>query len=109
MAIKLSDLTKQTRTIQVDIGASEPLEVEYRVQAYTPEVESEIANADQRPAGTLARILSKLVVRWSLVDDYGEMYPLDEKSTAKLPLSLMLAVFTKIAEDMRPNPMSAGG
>lgn len=109
MAIKLSDLTKQTRVIQVDIGASEPLEVEYRIQAYTPEIESEIANADQRPAGTLARILSKLVVRWSLVDDYGEMYPLDEKSTAKLPLSLMLEVFTKIAEDMRPNPMSAGG
>lgn len=109
MAIKLSDLTEQTRVIQVDIGASEPLEVEYRIQAYTPEIESEIANVDQRPAGTLARILSKLVVRWSLVDDYGEMYPLDEKSTAKLPLSLMLAVFTKIAEDTRPNPMSAGG
>lgn len=110
MAIKLSDLTEQTRVTQVDIGASEPLEVEYRIQAYTPEIESEIANnADQRPAGTLARILSKLVVRWSLVDDYGEMYLLDEKSTAKLPLSLMLAVFTKIAEDMRPNPMSAGG
>lgn len=108
MAIKLSDLTKQTRTIQVDVGASEPLEVEYRIQAYTPEVESEIANADQRPAGTLARILSKLVVRWSLVDDYGEMYPLDEKSTAGLPLSLMLAVFTKIAEDMRPNLTNAG-
>lgn len=109
MAIKLSDLTKQTRVIQVDIGASEPLEVEYRTQAYTPEVESEIANAEQRPAATLSRILSMLVVRWSLVDDNGNMYPLDEKNTARLPLSLMLAVFSKIAEDMRPNSMSAGG
>lgn len=108
MAIKLSDLTKQTRTIRVDVGAGEPLEVEYRVQAYTPEIESEIANADQRPAGTLARILSKLVVRWSLVDDDSNMYPLDEKSAARLPLSLMLAVFSKIAEDMRPNQTSAG-
>ncbi len=109
MAVKLSDLTRQTKTIEVEVGASEPLEVEYRIQAYTPEIESEIANADQRPAGTLARILSKLVVRWSLVDDNGDMYPLDEKSAAKLPLSLMLAVFAKIAEDMRPNAVSAGG
>lgn len=109
MPIKLSDLTKQTRVIQVDVGANEPLEVEYRIQAYTPEIESEIANAEQRPAATLARILSMLVVRWSLVDDNDAMYPLDEKSTAKLPLPLMLAVFSKIAEDMRPNPMSAGG
>lgn len=108
MAIKLSDLTKQTRTIQVDVGASEPLEVEYRIQAYTPEIEAEIANAESRPAATLSRILSMLVLRWSLVDDYGEMYPLDEKSTAKLPLSLMLSVFAKIAEDMRPNLLNAG-
>lgn len=109
MPIKLSDLTKQTRTIQVDIGASEPLEVEYRIQAYTPEIESEIANAEQRPAATLSRILSMLVVCWSLVDDNGSMYPLDEEYTVKLPLSLMLSVFSKIAEDMRPNLMTAGG
>lgn len=108
MAIRLSDLTKQTRTIQVDVGASEPLEVEYRLTAYTPEIESEIANAEQRPAGTLARILSKLVLRWSLVDDDGKMYPLDEKHAEKLPLSLMLVIFAKIAEDMRPSLTNAG-
>ena len=107
MAIKLSDITRQTRTVQVDVGASEPLEVEYRIQAYTPEVESKITDAEQRPAATLANILSKLVVRWSLVDDDGKMYLLDEAHTAKLPLQLMLAVFGKIAEDMRPNPPNA--
>lgn len=106
MTIKLSDLTKQTRTIQVDVGVSEPLEVEYRVQAYTSEIEAEIANAEERPAGTLARVLARLVVRWSLQDDDGSMYPLDEKHTARLPLSFMLAIFAKIAEDMRPNPTS---
>ncbi len=108
MSIKLSDLTKQTRILAVDVGAAEPLEVEYRVQAYTPEIESEISRADQRPAGTLSRILSMLVVRWSLVDDDGSMFPLDEVHTAKLPLSFMLSVFAKIAEDMRPNAMNAG-
>jgi hypothetical protein len=109
MAVKLSDLTKQARVIYIDIGASEPLEVEYRVQAYTPEVEYEILNAESRPAGTLARILGKLIVRWSLVDDDGNMYPLDESHTAKLPLQLMITIFSKIAEDMRPNSMNAGG
>ncbi|MEZ0396837.1 MAG: hypothetical protein ABWK53_10470 [Anaerolineales bacterium] len=108
MAIKLSDLTKQTRVIQVDVGASEPLEIEYRVQAYTPEIEAEIAGAEQRPAGTLAHILSKLVVRWSLIDDNGEMYPLDNDHVMRLPLSFMLTIFTKIAEDMRPNLPNAG-
>lgn len=112
MPIRLSDLTKQTRVIHVDVGASELLEVEYRVQAYTPELEAEIASADkgaeQRPVRTLSRILSMLVVRWSLVDDRGDMYPLDEQHTSKLPLQLMLAVFTAIAEDMRPNSTSAG-
>lgn len=102
MAIKLSDITKTTKTITVDIGASEPLEVEYRVNAYTPEVESEITGANDKPARALSNILQKLVARWTLVNDSGEMYP----TNGDLPLQVMLSVFAAIANDMRPNPPS---
>lgn len=108
MSIRLSELTKETRKIQVHVGASEPLEVEHRIQAYTPEIEAELTGAENRPAGTLAKILCRLVASWTLEDDDGDMYPLDEEHAARLPLPFMMAVFAAIAEDMRPNPPKAG-
>lgn len=108
MGIRLSDITRSTRKITVDIGAHEPLEIEYRAEAYTPELEALIDNAEKRPASTLAQMLSRLVVSWTLEEDDGRMYPPDEKHLAKLPMSFLLAVFTAIAEDMRPNPPKAG-
>lgn len=108
MPITLSELTRKTRKITVDIGASEPLEVEYRIQAYTPEVESVILNVGERPAMALAEVLKRLVVSWNLVDDNGEMYPLDNDHLHKMPLQIMMSIFQAIAEDMRPNPATAG-
>jgi len=108
MAIRLSDLTKETRKISVNIGASEPLEIEYRARAYTAELEDNLTGAQEHPAATLAQILQRLVVSWNLVDDNDRPYPLDETHLGKLPVQVMIAIFQAIAEDMRPNPPTAG-
>lgn len=108
MPITLSELTKKTRKITVDIGANEPLEVEYRIQAYTPEIESVVLSVGERPAMALAEVLKRLVVSWNLVDDNGKMYPLDDEHLNKMPLQIMMAIFQAIAEDMRPNQTTAG-
>lgn len=105
--MKLSDLTRETKKVTIEIGG-QVLEVEYRVNAYTPEVEAELVNAEKKPAWTMSRVLSKLVVTWSLEDEDGNMYPVDEAHTEKLPLQFMLNVFQAIAGDMRPNVMNAG-
>ena len=108
MAIRLSDLTKETRKVSVNVGASEPLEIEYRTRAYTPELEESIIGAQERPAAALAQVLGKLIVAWNLVDDDGKPYPLDDAHFDKLPVQVMIAIFQAIAEDMRPNPQTAG-
>jgi len=108
MAIKFGDLWQETRTINVALGSG-TLEVVYRPNAYTPQLEEELANAETKPARTLANILRQLVVHWDLETDSGEMYPLDAEHIAQLPLQFMLTVFAAIAEDMRPNLPSAGG
>jgi len=108
MAIRLSDLTKETRKVSVNVGASEPLEVEYRTRAYTAELEDSITSAQERPATALAQMLKKLIVAWNLVDDDGKPYPLDDVNLSKLPVQVMIAIFQAIAEDMRPNSQTAG-
>jgi hypothetical protein len=108
MAIRLSDLTKETRKVSVDVGASEPLEIEYRTRAYTAELEDNITGAQERPATALAQMLKKLIVAWNLVDDDGKPYPLDDAHLSKLPVQVMIAIFQAIADDMRPNPQTAG-
>jgi hypothetical protein len=108
MAIRLSDLTKETRKAHVNVGASEPLEIEYRVRAYTAELEDSIIGAQERPAMALAQILKKLIVAWNLVDDDGKPYPIDDAHLSKLPVQVAIAIFQAIADDMRPNPQTAG-
>jgi hypothetical protein len=108
MSIKLSDLTKETSKLSIDLGASEPLEIEYHTRAYTPELEESIVGAQERPAAALAQILQRLVVAWNLVDDNNQPYPLDEEHLGKLPVQVMISIFQNIAEDMRPNPPTAG-
>jgi len=108
MAIKLSDLTKETRKLFVNLGAHEPLEIKYRARAYTAELENNLASAHERPATALAQMLGSLIVDWNLVDDDGNLYPLDNEHLSKLPVQVMIAIFQAIAEDMRPNQQTAG-
>jgi len=108
MAIRISDLARETRKITINIGLSEPLEIEYRVMAYTPDLEDIILGTQDRPAAALAHILNHLVVSWNLVDDDDKPYMLDDEHMRKLPLPVMLRIFQAIAEDMRPNPPTAG-
>jgi len=105
--MKLADLFKETRKVKVDIAGS-ALEVEYYVNAYTPEVEALVTGDVQRPARVMAELLARLVASWTLEDDDGKMYPVNAEAMNKLPLMFMLKVFQAIAEDMRPNLETAG-
>jgi len=105
--MRLSDITKESRKIVITFETGK-LEVEYRHNAYTPETES-IVSDTERPGRALAQLLSKVLIRWDLLDDSGNPYPTDLDSLMKLPVAFMLKVFEGIANDMKPNPQTTGG
>lgn len=105
--MKLSELVRETRKVSVVLGSS-ALSVEYRVNALTPQMESLLSN-QERPLEVLVDVIVTLVAGWELENDNGEPYPIEHEAVMKLPVSFLMAVLQVIVEDMRPNPMSAGG
>ncbi len=107
MSIQLSELNQEIRTIEIPFG-EKMLNVKYHVHGYTGEIEAEIlSNGERMPASTMARILSKILVEWDLMNG-EEAYPTTEGTLAKLSLTFLTQVLTAIAQDMRPNPPNAG-
>ncbi len=105
--MKLAELAKKTKELTVDIDG-QPLSVTYYTNAYTPEMEALLLEAEKQPAASLARVVLNLVVSWDLEESDGSMYPLSWEKVSKLPVQFLVWVFQGIAADIRPNEMTAG-
>ncbi len=100
--MKFSDLKKEFRQLTVDIDG-ESLNIAYYVNAYTPELEADMLDAEHKPATALAQAMTVMLKSWDLEDDDGKPYPLAFSALSKLPLNFMLKIFEAIGRDMRPN------
>jgi len=111
MGLKLSDVRREERTATIDFGYGE-LTVTYRPNVYTPAMVSEMAAVDtdsdnaaiRSQNQSFIRQMTELLVSWDLIDDDGEVVPIDATDDAFLsvPFPIFRAVMVHIGEDNRP-------
>ena len=103
MSIKLSDLTKATKTIPVPVPDGE-VSITYKTSFYTPKVEAMVASmtADNAPLAANVKILADALVSWDITDDDGKIIPITQDIIGELGMHFIIAIFTAIAEDSTP-------
>ncbi len=102
MPLKLSDLTKRTKTIQVDLGDGDVIQVEFRLDFYTPEFEATMASVDEKPVAKQAEALAKILVGWDVTDDDGKTLPPSQENLAQLGVLVTSTIMKKISEEALP-------
>ena len=97
MPIKVTDMMRKKRTIQIDFQG-EPVMVTYRTNAVTGEF---IDRVKALPAkDSIREQIAETIESWDVLDDAGQMWPLTVESLKKLPDQFNAVVITAIAEDM---------
>lgn len=109
MPISVGQLKANLRTIAVPYF-SDVITITYRPSALTPENSSVINERIEKgeAKNVIIETLCGTLASWDIVDDKGEMYPINPDSLAKLDGPLLLAISEAIGEDARPKPKSAG-
>lgn len=102
MPIKLSDLKKKSRRITLEV-LGEPLAVEYRPGAITPELMSRLGDTP------FVQLIPEVVSWWDLLDDDGEMLAISEETLTRDGFSEMNkaiagAILDDIANPTMPKP-----
>lgn len=92
----------------VDVAVSykgETLHVTYNAAAYTSKLEESLRRPEEETSQSriLARLLSRLLVKWDLVDAKDKPVKTDEETLAGLPIKFLSAVAKGITEDTSPN------
>lgn len=113
MSITLSDLARDTRKIEIEWDG-ETMGLTYRPGEYTPEMESAFVESlnSNLPGNAFARILSKLIVSWEMLDDGGQEVPHDYETLAQIYTVFLTHVFNAITEDQtsaREDRKNSGG
>lgn len=105
--MRISDLTRDRRTVAVQIGDG-VVNVTYRPGGITPESEDRLREmiSEQRVGASLVALLSGVLLDWDLTDDDGVPYPTTPEALSKLPTLALMAVAQAISESIRPNPPS---
>lgn len=105
MGMKLSQITGHVSTVTVEYGG-QSMNVDATVGSITPEYEAQMLEAlNGRSAAQgdqLAEMVSKVVVRWELLDDAGEVIPPTFPNCRKLPTPFLAAVIMQVAQGMAP-------
>ncbi len=92
MAIKLSDLQKKTRGIEIGFQGG-TLKIEYRLNVVTP--------AFLRSKLGLSEQLEQTIESWDLMDDDGQPLPVSLEVLDGLPTQLQVELIRAITDDMR--------
>ena len=110
MPVSITHLVRDRRTVTVPVG-DESLTVTYRPSGFTTETETRLRQYadDQRGGAALVALLTDCLVEWDLLDEAGKPLPINAKVLSGLPTLFLVQVVRAITEDMRPNPLSAGG
>lgn len=99
--MRLSDLTKKTRTITVSLS-DESATVEYRLHAVTPGFLQELRK-EHDDVLSVVRQVEQVVLHWDVVDDDGKEIPATSKAILEhaIPLEFLTLVLNSITEDMQ--------
>ena len=98
--MKLSDLTKKTRTVAVTVDDQE-VPVKYRVHVVTPGFLAAVQELDDLDA--IMYQIEQVIVSWDVLDDDGNPIPATKEAILKfgIPLEFLTRVLTAITADMR--------
>jgi hypothetical protein len=97
--MKLTDLTRKTRKIEVSY-LGEAANIEYKVAAVTPTFLAELKGLDS--VSSIIHQISRVVIVWDVVDENDMMIPLTEKSIRDrdIPVGFLSEILTAITADM---------
>lgn len=103
--MKLSDLTKDVRTTDIEVLTLGTLSISYCPGKYTPETENRLQSAIEtsRPSAGIAEILADVLLDWDLMDDSVDppvKIPLEKEVLRGLPSAFLVAVSNGITRDM---------
>lgn len=106
----LKAIADRTRSLPVDLGEGDTLNVTYRPGAYTPEFEQKAQdgiNAGDRDS--LGRMVADIVTDWDLYEDAAQKVkvPLTVDRLRTVPMVVLAPVMEAIGGDLRPNLTSA--
>lgn len=111
MAVRLSKIKGETRTIRLDFGDAGDLNIVFRPGGITPAREEELQVEDTEGRGVRAVIglLCEIVESWDLLDDTGEPLPLDVDVVMRtIPGDLIGQIFDGMKVATTPGEASAG-
>lgn len=111
MAVRLSQIKGETRTVRIDFGDEGDLNITFRPGGITParEEELQVEEAEGRGLRALIGLLCEVIVEWDLLDENGAPFPLDvEALMQSIPADLFQQVFLAIGEAAAPGEPSAG-
>lgn len=102
---KISHILKEEATVEVDLGDGETLNIVFRPGVVTPEAHDATMDLvdQQRQPAAVAKSLAATLVKWDLLTDDGDPYPIDEKSLRSLPFGFLGKVFFALQDSLSPN------
>jgi hypothetical protein len=107
---RLSQLKRDTGTVEIPTGGDEPLIVEYRKAFVSPRLAEQLASAEElAPVGQLAMLADLVraaVVSWNLTDDEDTPLPLTAEAVATIDAGALNAIARAIQEDAAPDPQN---
>ena len=122
MAIKLADLTRETKAATFDYDG-ETCTVEYRPAAFTAKMQisvmgmsllgkeggddAEKARHILETLGDYTEALTQLIAAWDILDDEGKALPVTVEIMQALPLQFVYAMFNAVMKSNNPNAKSA--
>lgn len=103
MAVRLTDLVREQRTVTVDVRG-QVFDVVYRPGAMTPQLGASLDEDEDAP---IAAILSGILLRWDIFDDSAAdesgnpgRVPVDYETLRTMPSELLAKVQRAILEDI---------
>lgn len=97
MALKISNLAKKEKTIILDLGDGDEVELTYNPFAFTKQFYAELQ--ENKEENSLFTAIVENVKRWSVVDDDGEIIPITVDFLKTLPMNLVMQMWVGVLKD----------
>jgi hypothetical protein len=109
MPLKVSQLTKETNTVEVRVGdgPEDVVNVTYRPGALTlqmAEDASDLMNDPMAGFKIIPLMLEPVLVGWDILNEDGTPLPCDAAGIRILPLEFVGALFNRIQDASQPDP-----
>lgn len=116
--MQLSDLFSETKTITLDMGKEQTLNLQYLPNAITPEFISQATSvvvesygegaigaikANEAASTLTARMVSEIVKSWDLTDNEMQPFPPTLENLKKVPLEVLKRILNECKADAIPN------